>query len=199
LKDATAVNATRFLIYHRLQATLELAKDLPIEIGTGGLTKFNRIKKSISPLRALVNSLPKTHWLDAVCVGKSTPETLKVDGICPLTIVATGHGSRQMSRMDRFGFPRTSAKQFKRVHGFQTGDILKAVVPVGKKSGTYIGSAAIRTSGSFNLKTETGTIQGINYRYCYLLQHADGYSYEERGTALPPTPLNGVGSAPKIL
>jgi len=98
--------------------------------------------------------------------------------------------------MDKFGFPHTSAKQFKRVHGFQTGDIVKAIMfaslsgyfvncPVGKKAGTYIGRAAIRTSGSFNLTTEIGTIQGINYRYFHLLQHAHGYTYEERGTALP--------------
>ena len=178
LKDAAAVNTIRWEIYRRLQAT-----GLPIEVGTGGRTKFNRIKKK----------LPKTHWLDAVCVGESTPETLKVDGIYPLTIIATGHGSRQMCRMDRFGFPRTKAKQFKRVHGFQTGDIVKAIVPVGKKAGTYIGHVAVRTSGSFNIKTESGTIQGISYRYCHLFQYADGYYYKEGGRALPPTPLNGVG------
>jgi len=178
LKDASSINATRWEIFRRLQAT-----GLPIEIGTGGRTKFNRIKKS----------LPKTHWLDAVCVGKSTPETLKVLGICPLIIVATGHGSRQMCRMDRFGFPRTSAKQFKRVHGFQTGDIVKAVVLNGKKVGIYTGQVAIRTSGSFNLKTKNSTIQGISHRYCHLLQRVDGYSYEERGTALPPVPLNETG------
>jgi 5-methylcytosine-specific restriction endonuclease McrA len=178
LKDAAAVNATRWEIYRRLQAT-----GLPIEVGTGGRTKFNRIKKG----------LPKTHWLDAVCVGASTPETIKVEGVQPLGIVATGHGSRQMCRVDRYGFPRTKAKQKKCVHGFQTGDIVKAIVPEGKKAGTYIGCVAIRTSGSFNLKTETG-IQGVNYRYCHLLQHADGYNYKKkRGTALPPTPLNGVG------
>ena len=81
LRDAAAINATRWETYRRLVAT-----NLPIEIGTGGRTKFNRIKKK----------LPKTHWLDAVCVGKSTPETLRIEGICPLIIVATGHGSRQM-------------------------------------------------------------------------------------------------------
>ena len=170
LKDATAINATRWEIYRRLQVT-----GLPIEVGTGGRTKFNRIKKGLS----------KTHWLDAVCVGKSTPQAIKIEGIQPLGIVATGRGSRQMCRVDKHGFPRTSAKKFKRVYGFQTGDIVKAIVPTGKKAGTYIGRVAIRTSGSFNLKTETSTIQGINYRYCYLLQHADGYNYKEGGTALP--------------
>jgi len=189
LKDVAAVNATRWEIYRQLQTI-----GLPIEVGTGGRTKYNRQKKK----------LPKTHWLDAVCVGASTPENLTVEGMFatlsgyfvnrhPLSIVATGHGSRQMSRMDRFGFPRTTAKRFKRVHRFQTGDMVKSVVPIGKKTGTYVGCIAVRTSGSFNIKTETGTIQGISHRYCYLLQRADGYNYKERGTALPPVPLDGTG------
>ncbi|MBC8234817.1 hypothetical protein H8E77_35175, partial [bacterium] len=88
---------------------------------------------------------------------------------------------------------RTKAKQFKRVHGFQSGDMVKAVVKTGKKAGIYIGRVAVRTSGSFNLKTTNATIQGISYRHCCLLQHVDGYSYEQKGTALPPSPLNGEG------
>jgi hypothetical protein len=79
--------------------------------------------------------------------------------------------------MDRYGFPRTSAKRFKRVKGFQTGDMVKAVVPTGKKAGVYIGRVAVRTSGSFNIKTEKGTVQGISYKYCRLLQRRDGYQY----------------------
>ena len=71
--------------------------------------------------------------------------------------------------------------------------MVKAVVPTGKKSGVYVGRVAVRTSGSFNLKTANATIQGISYRHCRLLQHADGYSYEQKGTALPPSPLNGEG------
>ncbi|MFQ5772422.1 MAG: RNA-guided endonuclease IscB, partial [bacterium] len=162
LKDAAAVNSTRWAIYRRLQST-----ELPIEVGSGGLTKFNRVKQG----------LPKTHWLDAVCVGKSTPEGLRTSGVKPLLIKATGHGSRQMCRVDHFGFPRTKAKQFKRVKGFQTGDTVKAIVTKGKKIGSYIGQVAVRSSGSFNIKTKIGTMQGISYRYCSLLYRADGYGY----------------------
>ncbi|MBC8235258.1 HNH endonuclease [bacterium] len=81
LKDAAAINATRWGIYRRLKKT-----GLPIEVSTGGRTKYNRIRQK----------LPKTHWLDAVCVGKSTPQRLKIEGISPLSIIATGHGSRQI-------------------------------------------------------------------------------------------------------
>jgi hypothetical protein len=81
LKDAAVLNATRFLIYRRLQAT-----GLSIEISTGGRTKFNRV----------LRGLPKAHWLDAVCVGASTPETIKVEGVQPLSITATGHGNHRI-------------------------------------------------------------------------------------------------------
>jgi len=140
-------------------------------------TKYNRS----------IRKLPKTHWLDATCVGASTPESLKVEGIRPLVITAMGRGSRQMCRVDKYGFPRTSAKKFKRVHGFQTGDTVKAVVPTGKKAGTYIGRVAIRATGNFNIKTKSGTIQGISYQYCQMLHRADGYTYQKGETAFLPS------------
>ncbi|MCZ6676293.1 MAG: RNA-guided endonuclease IscB [Candidatus Poribacteria bacterium] len=183
LKDTVAVNATRWKLYEQLQST-----GLSVEVGTGGRTKFNRRQQN----------LPKTHWLDAACVGKSTPESLKVEGINPLKIIATGHGSRQMCRVDRFGFPRTKPKSVKRVKGFQTGDIVKAVVTKGKKIGTYIGRVAVRASGSFNIKTANRTIQGINHKYCRSLQQMDGYSYITGGAASSPRINSGV-SAAKIL
>jgi len=162
LKDTAAVNTTRWALYRRIKAT-----GLPVEVGTGSRTKYNRS----------IRKLPKTHWLDAACVGASTPELLKVEGIRPLVITAMGRGSRQMCRVDKYGFPRTSAKKNKRVRGFQTGDMVKAVVPTGKNAGTYIGRVAIRSNGSFDIKTKSGKIQGISYRYCQMLQRTDGYAY----------------------
>ncbi len=82
-----------------------------------------------------------------------------------------------MCRMDRFGFPRTKAKGSKIVKGFQTGDIVKAVVTKGKKIGTYLGKVAVRASGNFNIATTKTTIQGINYKYCRTIQKGDGYAY----------------------
>jgi hypothetical protein len=63
------------------------------------------------------------------------------------------------------------------VKGFQTGDVVKAVVPAGKKAGVYVGRVSVRTSGSFDITTENGKVQGISYRHCRLLQHMDGYQY----------------------
>jgi 5-methylcytosine-specific restriction endonuclease McrA len=174
LKDAAAVTTTRWALYERLQTF-----GLPMEIGSGGLTKYNRSGRK----------LPKTHWLDAANVGRSTPAVLQVEQVHPLIITAKGHGSRQVCRMDKFGFPRTSAKHFKRIQGFTTGDLVVAVVPSGKQAGTYVGRVAIRTSGYFNITTKGTTIQGISYQYCHPIHRCDGYSYhsEKEVGGIPPT------------
>lgn len=161
-KDAAVVNSTRWRLFECLQAL-----GLPVECGSGGLTRFNRT----------IRNLEKAHWVDAACVGTSTPTGLDTQQIVPLRIKATGHGSRQMCRMDRYGFPRTGPKQARRVKGFQTGDIVRAVVRSGVKAGTYVGKVAVRRTGSFNITTPTRTVQGISHRFCTVLHHCDGYSY----------------------
>ena len=95
-----------------------------------------------------------------------------------LQISTKGRGSRQMCRMDSYGFPRTSAKTSKTVKGFQTGDIVKAVVPFGSKRGEYLGRVAVRMKGSFDIQTKDKAVQGIGYKFCRLLQRNDGYSYD---------------------
>jgi len=83
--------------------------------------------------------------LGAVCVGKSTPRTLNIDGMQPLKIKAMGRGQRVMCDTDKYGFRRkkkdgtfASPKTVKRVHGFQTGDMVKATVPKGKYQGRIL-------------------------------------------------------------
>ena len=112
LKDAAAVNSTRWSLFNALQAT-----GLPVATGSGGQTKFNRRK-----LR-----LPKTHWLDAACVG--VVETLEILTTQPLLIKATGHGSRQQCRTDKYGFPSRYVPKNPFVRGFQTGDIIFPGLP----------------------------------------------------------------------
>jgi len=162
LRDASAVNSTRWALFERLKAT-----GLPVETGTGGRTKFNR----------MTQGLDKTHWSDAACVGASTPSTLLINRVHPLRIQATGYGSRQMCLMNRYGFPRTKPKSAKVVKGFQTGDMVKAIVTTGKKIGTYVGKVAVRATGSFNITTQKETVQGIGYKQCTTIHKTDGYSY----------------------
>lgn len=175
LKDATAVNATRWKLYERL-----MALGLPVECGSGGRTKFNR----------LFRGLDKTHWTDAACVGASTPDQLHIQGVVPLSIKAYGSGRRQMCLMDAHGFPRTKPKQKKFTHGFRTGDMVRAVVPSPlKNAGVHIGRMSAKANGAFTIATDTGTVTDIGKKYCRTLQRADGYGYLRKGeAAYPPTP-----------
>jgi len=163
LKDAAAVNSTRWYIYSRAKA---LTTNL--EMGTGGRTKFNRVSQN----------LPKTHCLDAACVGKSTP-VLKNTYIRPLIIKTVGRGNRQMARVNRYGFPKGHRQRKKLHYGFQTGDAVKAVVPKGKYKGSYTGVVAVRASGYFDIKDVDGSklAQGISHKHITLIQRADGYAY----------------------
>ena len=81
--------------------------------------------------------------------------------------------------MDEHGFPRTKPKGAKVVKGFQTGDIVRAVVPRGTKVGTYVGKVAIRATGYFNITTTQNTVQGISHRFCTSVHRCDGYSYQK--------------------
>ncbi len=119
LADTAAVNCTQKELYRQLQKT-----GLPVEVGTGGRTKYNRT----------IRGLEKTHYWDSVCVGASTPEHLITTGIKPLLITAKGHGTRQTCRTDKFGFPIRHCSRTKFHKGFQTGDIVKAVVTSGSIS-----------------------------------------------------------------
>jgi hypothetical protein len=143
-----------------------IATGLPVETGSGGLTKFNRSQQN----------LEKSHWLDAACVGTSTP-ILNIKGVKPLLITANGHGTRQSCRTDKFGFPICHCSRTKFHFGFQTGDVVKAVVTSGKKIGKYVGRIATRATGSFNISTKDGLVQGINQKYCTHIHKKDGYSY----------------------
>ncbi|MBV8610934.1 MAG: HNH endonuclease [Singulisphaera sp.] len=182
LKDATAVNATRWELYRRLRAT-----GLPVECGSGGRTKFNRATRG----------LPKTHWLDAACVGASTPEVLDVEGLRPLLVQACGHGTRQRQKLDKFGSPRGNpAQRNKHAYGFRTGDIVRADIPHGKHSGIHTGRIQIRNRPSFLLGKAD-----VHPKYLTIIHDADGYAYslgetiviraEPGPDLLPPTAKAG--------
>ena len=120
--------------------------------------------------------LPKQHYYDALSVGE-VPNKFNFLTDKILLISAKGRGSRQMCRMDKYGFPRTSAKVSKSVRGFQTGDIVRAIVTEGLKKRTYLGRVAVRSSGYFDIQTKTQVIEGIGYKYCRIIQRGDGYLY----------------------
>jgi 5-methylcytosine-specific restriction endonuclease McrA len=178
LKDAAAVNATRWALVEALRET-----DLAVETGSGGRTKWNRSRMGI----------PKTHALDAACVG----DVGNITGWQrpTLTIKAMGRGSYQRTRLDQHGFPHGYLLRSKSVKGFQTGDLVVALVPRGKKAGRHVGRVAIRRTGSFNIQTAEGVVQGISHRYCRTVQRNDGYRYSFSTPDSLPKGNAGTGRA----
>jgi 5-methylcytosine-specific restriction endonuclease McrA len=187
LRDAAAVNSTRQALLKSLKQTA-----LPVEAGSGGRTKHNRVRLGV----------PKTHALDAACVGRvGGVENI---GIPTFRAKCQGRGSRSRTRLDAFGFPRGYLTREKAVHGFRTGDMVKAVVPTGKKAGAHVGRVAIRARGSFNVQTSAGVVQGVSWRHCVVLARGDGYAYswaeQDKGGAKSPASINlnqgGAASSP---
>lgn len=172
LHDAAAVNSTRWALYERLKGL-----GLPVETGSGGLTKWNRTSRK----------LPKQHWIDAACTGRSTPERLHVQHARPWLIQAHGRQTRRMTNGDTYGFPRGRAKGPSCVFGFKTGDLVRARVTKGKKQGVYVGRVAIKSDGYFKLTGRPfGMVEGVHARYCTPIHRNDGYTYAQGAAALPP-------------
>lgn len=171
LKDAAAVNSTRWALFQALLAT-----GLPVQTASGGRTKFNRMRLGI----------PKTHALDAACVG----ELAALSGwhAPALAIKCTGRGAYQRTRLDAYGFPRGYLTRSKRIKGFRTGDMVRAAVPIGKKAGVHTGRVAVRATGSFNIQTSAGVVQGVGAKYCTIISRADGYSYTRSASLIPLQP-----------
>ena len=157
LKDAAAVNVTRFALVERLRSL-----NLPISAWSGGRTRWNRARFRIG----------KTHALDALCVGNIAG--VDAGTLHTLSISATGRGQYRRTLFDKYGFPRGYLMRQKRVHGIQTGDIVLATVPAPYKAqGTHKGRVAVRKSGFFSVNG----VDAIPARCCRVRQRADGYSY----------------------
>ncbi|MFZ3497209.1 RNA-guided endonuclease IscB [Streptomyces sp. 5.8] len=163
LRDAAAVNATRWALWHALGAAFP-----KVHASSGGRTKWNRHR----------TGTPKSHTLDALCVGLL--DTITRTPARVLTVTATGRGTYARTCPDKHGFPRLRLPRQKTFFGYQTGDLARAVVPTGKKAGTHIGRIAVRATGRFNVKTAHGLIQGIGHKHFRLIQRGDGYAYTAR-------------------
>lgn len=161
LKDAAAVNSSRWSLKNRLE------KRWPVSCGTGGRTKFNRTKQGYA----------KDHWIDAACVGEYGEKVTIRKGMKPLTITAKGRGSHQVVRTNAYGFPCAKAGRIKRIHGFSTGDIVKLINPSGKYQGIYTARlASISSSGKLGIRTQGKRIE-VNWKHFQLIQRNDGFDY----------------------
>jgi 5-methylcytosine-specific restriction endonuclease McrA len=177
LSSAAAVNVTRTAINRVVYAT-----GLEVQCSSGGRTKFNRTQFGI----------PKTHALDAACVGElSQLEGWNVPILC---INATGRGSYQRTRLDSFGFPRGYLTRQKIVKGFQTGDFVKATILRGKFKGAHQGRLAVRARGSFVIQSSAGNVEA-NWKHCKRLMRNDGYTYANTPPVIPPLLKEAVSLA----
>lgn len=163
LRDAAAVNATRWALWHGLEAAFP-----SVRAASGGRTEWNRQR----------TGTPKTHTLDALCVGELDTVTRTPARV--LAVAAMGRGTYTRTRPDTYGFPRLRLPRQKQFFGHQTGDLARAVAPTGKKAGTHIGRIAVRATGRFDIKTAHGLVQGIGHKHFRLIQRADGYGYTSR-------------------
>jgi 5-methylcytosine-specific restriction endonuclease McrA len=162
LKDVAAVNSTRTVLKSVLKEF-----GVPVTCWSGARTKYNRTKQGYE----------KTHWIDAACVGKSGKKVFISKNFSYLEIKSTGHGDRQLCNVDKFGFPCSKPCMSGALKGFRTGDLVKAVVTKGEKTGAHVGKVAVRKNGYFNITSKSKTVQGIGFKYCKKLMGCDGYSY----------------------
>lgn len=164
LADAAAVNTVRRTLVNRLQAT-----GLPLESGSASQTKMNRE----------TNRLPKSHWIDAACVGSTGRTIVLSSTMTVLKIVSFGHGKRQRCRTNAHGVAIAHASRAKKYLGFQTGDHVVANIPKGKYAGTHIGRISIRHRPSFRLNGFDTHVKHIRR-----IQRADGYAYSFGATSM---------------
>ncbi len=146
LHDAAAVNSTRWALHRSLLAT-----GLPVTVGSGGETAWNRGRLDI----------PKSHTLDALCTGEVT--TVESWPGQVLVARSMGRGSYSRTRSDKYGFPRLRLSRSKLSHGFQTGDQVRVTKP----SGVHVGRVTISASGYFVIATAGGKIRA-SHRHCRL-------------------------------
>jgi 5-methylcytosine-specific restriction endonuclease McrA len=163
LKDAASVNSTRWSLFNTLKSF-----GLPVSTGTGGQTKFNRIRFE----------LPKAHWIDAACVG--AVDVIKLVTTKILKVKATGFGGRQRCQTDKFGYPQKH-RPLRPILGFCTGDIVRADVPSGKYKGTFTARVCPMSHGYGEFVIDKKR-RSIKLEYLTPVHRKDGYDYAQTHT-----------------
>ena len=146
-------------------------------------TKYNREKQGYS----------KEHWVDAACVGDKDYYVHIPHDMVPLKIKAMGRGSRRVMNNDKFGFIKINKKgqevrklaEYKRIHGFSTGDFVK----LERDGCEYFGRVTIKSTKPFLLKYNKPSLTYVNklweirneteatFEKFKIIQRSDGYSY----------------------
>ena len=153
LRDAAAVNATRWKLFNTLKET-----ELEVTTGTGGQTKYNRVSFD----------LEKTHFFDAACVGEMN--SLEVMANQPLIITCKGHGGRQKAALNKYGYP-IRYNPLKPIKGWQSGDL---AIDEGGNLGRVNPRSA---SNSFNFTIFGQKAKSVHVTKLRRVHRKDGYTY----------------------
>lgn len=100
-----------------------------------------------------------------------------------------GRGTYQRAQVvNNSGLVGSHKTRVKVNFGFQTGDMVRAIVPQYneknkqlKTAGTYVGRIAVRAKPSAKITGNHGKVDGINPKYIKIIQRADGYEYKQTG------------------
>lgn len=134
--------------------------------------------------RFLNREIPKGWKFNRTCVYcQKTGVPLEIEHIIP----KSRGGTNRVSNLTIACKPCNDKKGSKTAKEFGFSEVekqcknslkdVRAIVLKGKKLGKYTGKVAVRASGSFNITTRGGTIQGIGWKNCKMLQKVDGYAY----------------------
>jgi hypothetical protein len=151
LRDAAAVNATRWALHKRLNET-----GLPVTVGSGAQTKYNRKQLGWD----------KAHWLDAAAVGEVGSLYLATE--TPLTVACKGQGGRQKAALNRYGYP-TRYNALKPIKGWRSGDVAYCKGQVGR--------VTPRSKGSFAVTPKEGKPLSGKPEILHRIHRFDGYTY----------------------
>lgn len=154
LRDAAAVNTTRWALYKALKNT-----GLDVSASTGGRTKWNRTRLG----------LPKTHWLDAACVG--LVDDLNILTSKPLSIKARGQGGRQKAALNKYGYPKRH-NPLRPIRGWFTGDVVSFQGKIGRLTTRNNGRFCLTLPNKELVNLKLGDLQFLKP-----VHRKDGYEY----------------------
>lgn len=151
---------------------------LPVEISTGGTTKFNR-----SRLNA-----PKTHALDAACT-RNTPESQPWRSQCLPSKQATEVRINTPIWI-LLNFLAAASCDRRRQKGFRSETWSVQSYPRENEWERFRQGWSAHEVHSI-VQTRSGTVSDIGHKYCRMSQRADGYAYEpkQKNGNSPPSAL----------
>lgn len=104
-------------------------------------------------------------------MGETGERASILDGFKPLGIVTKWRGTRQVTRTDRYGFPRGKAGQIKRAQGLITRNIAGLVQLFGKYMGVHVGRlAGICADGRLGIAAKAEKIAASHKKFSLLQQ-----------------------------